>query len=81
MPIFDNGRNEARLDLAHAQYDESVANYRQQVLVAFRDVEDNLASQRLLSAQSLQLDKAAAATSLTTVLTDARYKQGDVDYF
>lgn len=81
MPIFDSGRNMANLDAAHAAYDESVAAYRQQVLVAFRDVEDTLSDQRLLSDQSLHQNAAAASASRTTDLTEKRYQEGDVDYF
>lgn len=81
MPIFDNGRNQARLDLAHAQYEEAVAGYRQQVLVAFRDVEDNLAGQRLLAEQAQKADVAAASATRTTELTQKRYKLGDANYF
>ena len=81
MPIFDSGRNLDRLDEAHAAYDESVANYRQQVLVAFRDVEDNLAAQHFLADQSEQQDKAATASSLTTKVITERYQAGDIDFF
>jgi len=81
MPIFDSGHNLDRLDLAHAQYDEVVANYRQQVLVAFRDVEDNLTAQHLLSDQSDQQNKAAVATQMATDVLQKRYHEGDVDFF
>jgi len=81
MPIFDSGRLFDKLDIAHASYDESLANYRQQVLVAFRDVEDNLAGQRLLGEQSAQLDAAAAASGRTTEVIQLRYREGDVDFF
>ncbi len=81
MPIFDSGRNLARLDVAHAAYDEAVANYRQQVLVAFRDVEDSLASQRMLGEQSAQQDIAAAAAARTTEVIEKRYHEGDVNFF
>ena len=81
MPIFDSGHNMARLDVAHAAYDEALANYRQQVLVAFRDVEDNLAAQRLLGEQSVQQDVAAAASARTTEVIQERYHEGDVDFF
>lgn len=81
MPIFDAGRNIARVDSAEAAYAESIANYRQQVLVAFRDVEDNLADQRLLAAQTVKHEIAAKASQQTTDLTQKRYDEGDVDYF
>ncbi len=81
MTLFDSGRNIARVDAAFSAFDEAVANYRQQVLVAFRDVEDNLAAQRLLAGQALAQDAAAAAATRATGLTQRRYEEGDVDYF
>lgn len=81
MPIFDSGRNLARLDFAHAQYDEAVANYRQQVLVAFRDVEDNLTNQHLLADQYIQQNIAAQASQTAEDILQKRYKEGDVDFF
>lgn len=66
---------------ADAAYDEAVANYRGQVLTAFREVEDNLSDQRLLAEQSLKLDAAAAAAGRTTALVKKRYDEGDVNYF
>lgn len=81
MPIFDSGRNLAELDASHAAYEAAVADYRQQVLLAFRDVEDNLTAQRLLSEQWQQQEAAASAASRTTELVGRRYDEGDVDYF
>lgn len=81
MPIFDAGRNIARVDAAQAAYQESIANYKQQVLVAFRDVEDNLSDQRLLAEQTVKHDAAAQASKQTTDLTQRRYDEGDTDYF
>ncbi len=81
MSVFDSGRNFSMLDASKAAYEESVANYRQNVLVAFQDVEDSLTAQRLLADQSQQQDIAAQASSRTTALTNRRYEQGDVDYF
>ena len=54
LPIFEGFRNQANLQAAHARYDQSVAQYRQQVLVAFQDVENALADLRTLAAQSEQ---------------------------
>lgn len=79
--IFDNGRNLARLDIADARYQESVANYREAVLLAFRDVENTLSDQRLLADQYKQLEAAAASAKRTTQLTQIRYDSGDVNYF
>ncbi|HUP30077.1 MAG TPA: efflux transporter outer membrane subunit, partial [Usitatibacter sp.] len=52
LPIFDGGRREANIRGSGAQMDEAVARYREQVLVAFRDVEDQLSALRLLAEQS-----------------------------
>jgi multidrug efflux system outer membrane protein len=81
LPIFNNGRNIAQLDAAHALYEAAVADYRQQVLLAFKDVEDNLASQRLLAGQSRAQDDAAAAATRATALIDKRFQEGDADFF
>src|SRR4029077_9240209 len=40
LPIFDGGRREAGIQSAHAEMDAAVARYREQILVAFKDVED-----------------------------------------
>lgn len=81
MTLFDNGRTIARVDSAQAEYEAAVSEYRQQVLVAFKDVEDALTDQRLLSEQAVQQDAAAAAARRTTDLTQKRYDQGDTSYF
>lgn len=81
MSVFNSGRNFANLDVSKAAYEESVANYRQQVLQAFRDVEDNLNAQRQLAEQLGQLETSANAATRTTNLVSMRYEQGDVDYF
>ena len=79
--LFDSGRRNGNLDRAHAVYEEAVANYRQQVLVAFRDVEDNLSDQRLLARQAKAADAAAQSASRVTTLTRRRFDEGDADYF
>ncbi len=79
--LFDSGRRNGNLDRAHAAYEEAVANYRQQVLVAFRDVEDNLSDERLLAQQAKAADEAAESASRVTALTRHRFDEGDADYF
>jgi multidrug efflux system outer membrane protein len=81
LPVFDNGRHTAELDSARAAYDEAVANYRQQVLVAFKDVEDGLSDQHYLYHQWDQAREAATQSSRATYLVQKRYDLGDVDYF
>lgn len=81
LPLFDNGRRSAQLDSARAAYDESIANYRQDVLVAFKEVEDGLSDQSLLYRQWIQTKEAADQASRATRLVQKRYDLGDVDYF
>ncbi len=76
LPIFDGGRREAGIESAHAQMDASVARYREQVLVAFRDVEDQLSALRLLADQAEAQGRAVSSASRTTALSDARYRNG-----
>lgn len=49
LPLFDGGRREAGLQAANAQWDAAAAGYREQVLVAVREVEDRLSDLRLLA--------------------------------
>jgi len=81
MTLFDSGRTAANVDVAHARYAEALANYQQQVLVAFGDVENSLSDQRLLAEQSVQVDAAADASSRTTHLLQRNYDEGEVTYF
>jgi len=74
--IFDAGLRRATVQQFRAQYDEDLANYRQTVLTAFQQVEDNLAGLRILSIEIQQQDTAvASATRNLTIATD-RYKLG-----
>jgi multidrug efflux system outer membrane protein len=56
--------------------DEAVARYREQVLVAFRDVEDQLSQLRLLADQSQAQARAVDSATRTTSLSDVRYRNG-----
>ncbi|MEJ8854684.1 efflux transporter outer membrane subunit [Variovorax robiniae] len=78
LPLFDGGRREAGLKGASAQLDGALASYREQVLVAFREVEDQLAALRLLDEQSVVQARAVASATRATVLSDARYRNGYV---
>jgi outer membrane protein, multidrug efflux system len=80
MPIFDAGQNRASLRLARAAYDEMVANYRQTVLAAFADVEDNLSAQILLADQSEAETAALQAARKQLDIADNRYRAGLVTY-
>jgi multidrug efflux system outer membrane protein len=76
LPIFEGGRLSANLKLARAEYDESVANYHQQVLVAFQEVEDALAGLRILENQAAAQDRAVQAAQRNRDISSFRYKQG-----
>lgn len=80
LPLFDGGRRAGRLANAHAVYDESVANYRQQVLLAFRDVEDNLSALRILKTQRATQEAAVAASSRALSLSRTQYREGAAGY-
>ncbi|WP_323120526.1 efflux transporter outer membrane subunit [Burkholderia alba] len=80
LPLFDGGRRSAGVQQARAQYDEQVANYRQQVLVAFREVEDNLADLRLLDDQIRAQDDAVNASRRAAKLSRTQYQEGQVSY-
>lgn len=74
--IFDAGLRRATVEQFRAQYDETVANYRQTVLSAFQQVEDQLASMRILSVQIQQQDAAVQAAQRNLDLATERYKLG-----
>ena len=76
LPVFDGGRRAAGVQNASAQLDEAVARYREQVLVAFRDVEDQLSQLRLLHDQAEAQARAVQSAARTTSLSDARYRNG-----
>ena len=81
LPIFQGGRNRANLARSRAAYDESVAVFRQSLLVAFREVQDALTGTRLLAAQSAAQDRAVEAARRAGALAQKRYDAGFVNYF
>jgi NodT family efflux transporter outer membrane factor (OMF) lipoprotein len=74
--LFDAGLRRATVMQFRAQYDETVANYRQAVLTAFQQVEDNLASLRILVVEIEHQDAAVAAAQKTLAVASDRYKLG-----
>jgi len=76
LPIIDGGRRNAAVQGARAEFDVAVASYREQVLVAFKDVEDELAALRLLTDQSEAQSRAVASASRATALSESRYRNG-----
>lgn len=76
LPIFDGGRNRKNLEQARAAYEEAIANYRQQVLIAFQEVEDGLHGLQLLDQQGLALQQAADDYTQVWRMAENRYKAG-----
>lgn len=76
LPLFDGGRREAGVQGAAAQLDAASANYREQVLVAFRDVEDQLSALQSLAVQSQVQAQAVASATRAFQLSDSRYRNG-----
>ncbi|HWX03744.1 TolC family protein, partial [Collimonas sp.] len=81
LPLLDGGRNKANLAKADANYESVVANYRQQVLVGFQDVEDNLSAMRTLDNQIRFQEDAVKSAQLAARLADSRYRNGSTSYF
>jgi outer membrane protein, multidrug efflux system len=79
-PLIDGGRNKANVTRGEAALEESVAAYRQSVLVAFAEVEDNLAGLRILSGQTAQIDEAVVSARRAADLAQKLYDAGRSSY-
>jgi NodT family efflux transporter outer membrane factor (OMF) lipoprotein len=78
--LFDAGARTARVDEARAAWEQSVAQYRQTVLTAFQDVEDQLVAARVLEEQQALRRTASAAADQTEQQVLNRYRAGQVGY-
>jgi NodT family efflux transporter outer membrane factor (OMF) lipoprotein len=78
--LFDGGRRRAVTEQARAIYQGSVANYRQTVLIAFQEVEDNLSTLRILSEELQQQDMAVISSRQLVTLANARFDSGIDSY-
>ena len=78
--VFEGGKRRAQVRMTEAQYDATVANYRQAVLTAFQQVEDNLAALRILGQESVAADQAAKAAHDSLDIATYQYKAGTVNY-
>jgi NodT family efflux transporter outer membrane factor (OMF) lipoprotein len=74
--VFDAGLRKGTVQQYRATYDQTVANYRQTVLTAFQQVEDNLASLRILAQDIEQQDAAVRAAARSLEEANVRYKAG-----
>ena len=78
--LFDHGARSAVRTISIAQYDETVANYRQTTLTAFQQVEDNLSALSVLSHEAEEQRQATIAAQQSVDLFNVRY-QGGVDTY
>jgi NodT family efflux transporter outer membrane factor (OMF) lipoprotein len=78
--LFDAGRRRAQVDYAVAQREQATALYRDQVLSAFRDVEDQLSALRVLEEEAAVQNRAVEAAKRSTELSTLRYKRGLAPY-
>jgi multidrug efflux system outer membrane protein len=80
LPIFAGGRNRANYQRSQAAFQESLALYRQQVLVAFGEVEDSLSGIHHLAVQSEAQERAVTSAQRAADLATDRYRSGIVAY-
>jgi NodT family efflux transporter outer membrane factor (OMF) lipoprotein len=78
--LFDGGARRAVTEQARAAYDADVAAYRQTVLNAFAEVEDNLAALRILEDEADVQREAVAASRKSVELTTNQYQAGIVSF-
>ena len=78
--IFDGGYRRGVTEQTRAAYDQSVDNYRQTVLMAFQEVEDNLAALRILEQEANTENAAVTAAERSLDLSTTRYRGGVTNY-
>jgi len=76
--LLDFGARSAQVEASRAQYDETVANYRQTVLTAFQEVEDNLSAVRWYAEETKVQEEATRAARESVQLTTNQYRAGTV---
>ena len=76
--VFDGGSRKAQVAQAKAGYESTVANYRQSVITAFQELQDNLAATQILASETVTQGNAVAASQAATSLTMERLEQGTV---
>ncbi|MBN8743235.1 MAG: efflux transporter outer membrane subunit [Thiomonas arsenitoxydans] len=78
--LFDGGLRRAQEQSSQAAYRQTVANYRQSVLTALQQVEDNLAAQRILALEAQQQAEVVQAAEVSLRLAENQYKAGTAPY-
>jgi len=76
LPLFDGGKRDAALQAASADWDAAMAGYREQILLAFKDVEDQLVGLRTLGDQASVQSAAVTAAERVRFLAASRYNSG-----
>ena len=80
LPLFQGGRNRANYQRSQAAYEETLAGYRQSVLVAFREVQDALTASQRLSEQVAAVSRSVVSARKVRDLADERYLAGSTSY-
>ncbi|MEM6820442.1 MAG: efflux transporter outer membrane subunit [Verrucomicrobiota bacterium] len=80
LPIFQGSRLRAQLSSAESEYQAAVADYRQQILIAFQEVEDALVALESLNRRFVAEEAATLAAREAERLSTLRYESGVVDY-
>jgi NodT family efflux transporter outer membrane factor (OMF) lipoprotein len=78
--LFDAGKRTAQVAQAQAGYDAAAAAYRQSVLTAFQQVEDNLSALRVMEQEAAVTADAVRSARRSVTVTTAQYKGGTVNY-
>ena len=78
--LFDAGRRRAVLAQNEAAFDATIAAYRQTVLTAFQQVEDNLAALRVLAEETITADQSVKSAERALTVSTAQYKAGTTSY-
>jgi len=78
--LFDAGRRHSLTEQARDVYEQNVANYRQTVLQAFQEVEDNLSGLRILNSESAAQQRAVDSANRSLLISTTRYKGGVTTY-
>jgi multidrug efflux system outer membrane protein len=80
LPLLNGGRLKAGLKEARASYQAAFAGYRQQVLVAFKDVRDSMVDIDSYQQQAASEAEALATAKQATASSSERYNQGLINY-
>ena len=78
--LFDAGKRKGQVDVEEASYDATVATYRQTVLTAFQQIEDQMAALRILEQEAQAEDSAVRAAQQSLAIVTEQYKAGTSDY-